>query len=105
MTPDVNVQTLAEMVDYQTGSVVSRTLLKEKGGTVTLFAFAAGQGLSEHSAPFRALVLGVSGEADVTVAGTRHRVGGGQVLELPANVPHGIAAIGPFKMLLVMARP
>ena len=101
---DGKVETLANLIEVQDGSVVSRTLLKEKGGTVTLFAFDSGQGLSEHSAPFSALVLGIAGEADITVAGTRHRVGGGRMLRLPANVPHAIAAISPFKMLLIMAR-
>jgi quercetin dioxygenase-like cupin family protein len=93
-----------ELVEYQTGSVVSRTLIKKPAGTVTAFAFDAGEGLSEHTAPYDALVLGVDGEAEISIAGVAHRVSVGQLLELPAGRPHAVRAITRFKMLLVMVR-
>jgi quercetin dioxygenase-like cupin family protein len=93
-----------ELVEYQTGSVVSRTLIKKPAGTVTVFAFDAGEGLSEHTAPYDALVLGVDGEAEISIAGVAHRVSVGQLLELPAGRPHAVRAITRFKMLLVMVR-
>jgi quercetin dioxygenase-like cupin family protein len=92
------------LVEYQSGSVVSRTLIKKSAGTVTAFAFDAGEGLSEHTAPYDALVLGVDGEAEITVAGVAHRVSVGQLLKLPAGQPHAVKAVTPFKMLLVMIR-
>lgn len=95
---------LAALVDYQPGAVVSRTLVKKPTGTVTAFAFDQGEGLSEHTAPYDALVLVADGEAEVTVAGTPHRVVGGQILRLPAGKPHGLKATTRFKMLLIMIR-
>lgn len=95
---------LAGLVDYQADSVVSRTLLKTPGGVLTLFAFAEGQGLSEHSTPHEAAVLVLHGSARITVAGTEHTVDTGQVLALPAGVPHALSATEPFKMLLTMLR-
>ena len=94
----------ADLVAYQPGAVVSRTLVKKPAGTVTLFAFDAGQGLSEHTAPFAALVHVLDGRASITVGGTPHEVPAGQVLLLPANVPHAVAAKERFKMLLIMIR-
>jgi quercetin dioxygenase-like cupin family protein len=98
------VLTLADLVAYQTGTVVSRTLVKKPAGTVTMFAFDGGEGLSEHTAPFDALVTVIDGEADITIAGTVFRVRAGQMLRLPANQPHALKAVQPFKMLLVMIR-
>lgn len=95
---------LADMIAYQEGAIVSRTLVNEKGGSVTLFAFDAGENLSEHTAPYDALVYVLDGEAEVTIAGTAHRVRQGEVILLPANVPHAVDAPVPFKMLLVMIR-
>jgi quercetin dioxygenase-like cupin family protein len=95
---------LAELVDYQAGAVVSRTLIKKPTGTVTLFAFDAGEGLSEHSTPHDALVLGLEGRLDVTVGGEPHEVDAGDALMLPANVPHALRALTPTKMLLTMLR-
>jgi quercetin dioxygenase-like cupin family protein len=95
---------LATLVAYQPASVVSRTLVKKSSGTVTLFAFDAGESLSEHTAPYDALVMLVDGEADIEVAGKAHRVTEGEVLLLPANVPHAVRAPGRFKMLLTMIR-
>ncbi len=97
-------QDLAALADYAPGSVVSRTLAETTGGTLTLFAFAEGQGLSEHSAPFDAVVNVVDGEGTFTVGGVAHRVGAGQILRMPARVPHAVRASRPFKMLLIMLR-
>lgn len=92
------------LVAYQTGTVVSRTLVNKPAGTVTVFAFDAGEGLSEHTAPFDALVMDLEGEADVSIAGTPHRLGAGQLLKLPAGQRHAVKAVTPFKMLLVMIK-
>ena len=94
----------ASLVTFQPGAVVSHALVKQPTGTVTAFAFDTGEGLSEHTAPFDALVLGLSGEADISVAGTPHRVRDGHILKLPAGKPHAIKALTPFKMLLIMIR-
>ena len=95
---------LTDLVDYQSGSVVSQTLVKTAGGTVTVFAFDRGEGLSEHSAPFDALVVAVDGAAVMTVGGVEHALGEGQILRLPAGVPHALRATERFQMLLVMVR-
>jgi quercetin dioxygenase-like cupin family protein len=95
---------LKELIAYQEGSVVSRTLNDKKVGTITLFAFGEGQGLSEHTAPYDAFVEIVDGEADITIAGTDHRVTAGQFFIMPANQPHALRAVTRFKMLLVMIR-
>jgi quercetin dioxygenase-like cupin family protein len=94
----------ADLVAYQAGAVVSRTLVKKSAGTVTAFAFDAGQGLSEHTAPYDALVQVLHGSASITVGGTPHQVAAGQMLLLPANVPHAVQATARFKMLLTMIR-
>ena len=93
-----------DLVTLQPGAVVSRTLVKAAGGTVTAFAFDTGEALSEHSAPFDALVLGVEGTAEVTIAGLPHHVSAGDILLLPANKPHALRATTPFKMILVMIK-
>jgi quercetin dioxygenase-like cupin family protein len=98
------VRAVSELVQVQPGTVVSRTIVKKPAGTVTAFAFDAGEGLSEHTAAFDALVLGIEGQAELTVAGTRSLVGAGQVLRLPAGQPHALKALSAFKMLLVMIR-
>jgi quercetin dioxygenase-like cupin family protein len=98
------VERLVDLIDYQEGSVVSRTLVKKKMGTVTLFAFDKGEGLSEHTAPFEALVLVVDGEAQVTVSGTVSRVREGEMVLLPAGAPHALTAVERFKMVLTMIR-
>jgi quercetin dioxygenase-like cupin family protein len=92
------------LVEYQPGSVVSRTLVKKASGTVTAFAFDTGEGLSEHTAPYDALVLGVDGTAEISIAQVAHRVSAGQLLTLPAGQPHAVKAITRFKMILVMIR-
>jgi len=96
--------TLHELVAYQDGAVVSKTLIDKKIGTVTLFSFDAGQGLSEHTAPYDAMVQVVDGEAEVIIDGNIHVVGAGQMIIMPANHPHALKAVKPFKMLLVMIR-
>jgi quercetin dioxygenase-like cupin family protein len=98
------VTKLAAHVDYQTDAIVSKVLAKSGGGSVTLFAFAAGQELSEHTAPFEALVYVVDGRAEIGVGGDRHAVTAGELLRLPATVPHWVKAVEPFKMLLIMLR-
>ncbi len=96
---------LPGLVDYQERSVVSRIVLKREKGNVTIFAFDQGQGLSEHTSPFDALVQAVEGEAEITVAGKPIAVKPGNVALLPANKPHAVKAITRFKMLLTMIRP
>lgn len=95
---------LRSLADYREGSVVSLEILKGKAGTVTLFAFDRGEGLSEHTAPFDALVTVLDGEAEVTLGGERHKVAEGEAIILPADVPHAIKGLRRFKMLLVMIR-
>ncbi len=95
---------LKDLVDYQDGSVVSRTLIDKPTGTVTLFSFDAGQGLSEHTAPFDAMVNVVDGEAEVMISGEPHTVNEGEMIIMPANKPHALRANKPFKMLLVLVR-
>ena len=95
---------VAGLVDYQDGSVVSKTVLKKETGTVTLFAFDKGQGLSEHTAPFDALVFIADGEADITIAENVHKVKSGEMIIMPANKPHALHAAERFKMLLVMIK-
>ena len=98
------VAALAGLVEVQPGAIVSRTLVKKEKGTVTLFAFDAGQALSEHTAPFDALVQVLDGEATVVLAGKPHSLKGGDVLLMPADVPHAVLAVRPFRMLLTMIR-
>jgi quercetin dioxygenase-like cupin family protein len=95
---------LAELVSYQAGSVVSRTLLKNAGGSLTLFAFGEGQGLSEHTTPHEAAILVLDGSAQVTIADRTESVPAGAMIHLPASVPHALQAEVPFKMLLTMLR-
>lgn len=95
---------MARLVEYQTGSVVSRAVIQKKTGTVTLFAFDEGQGLSEHTAPFDALVCLLDGEAEVIISGNAHVLKKGEMIIMPANEPHALKAMGPFKMMLVMIR-
>ena len=95
---------MAELIGYQTGAVVSRTLIDKEAGTVTLFAFDAGQGLSEHTAPFDALVYALEGEVLVTISGKSHTLKNGDMIVMPSNEPHGLKAVNRFKMLLIMVK-
>jgi len=98
------VHDLRELLQYQEQTVVSRMLVKNAGGNVTLFAFDGGEGLSEHTAPFDALIVGVDGAADIMLDGQHYDVAAGQTLLMPANTPHAVHPKGQFKMLLVMLR-
>jgi quercetin dioxygenase-like cupin family protein len=95
---------LADLIQYQEGSIVSRALVKDKAGTVTVFAFAEGEGLSEHETPYDALLSVLDGRAQVVIGGTAHTVSAGQIVRLPAHVPHSVLAEHRFKMLLIMIR-
>jgi quercetin dioxygenase-like cupin family protein len=94
----------AGLVDYQPGSVVSREILKKPTGRVTLFAFDADEGLTEHTSPFDALVQILEGEAEITISGKPHPVSQGELILMPAGQPHALKAITPFKMILTMIR-
>ncbi len=96
--------TVLDLVAYQEGAVVSRILLKREKGNVTIFAFDAGQGLSEHTSPFDALAQIADGDAEITIAGKPIAVKAGEVILLPAGQPHALKAITRFKMLLTMIR-
>ncbi|HEC56757.1 MAG TPA: cupin domain-containing protein [Candidatus Syntrophoarchaeum butanivorans] len=95
---------LKAFIDYSPGSIVSKALIDKKAGTVTLFAFDRGQGLSEHSAPYDVLVQIIEGESEIIIGGEAHRVRAGEVIIMPADVPHAVKAPEQFKMLLVMIR-
>ncbi len=95
---------LIDRVEYQEASVVSKTLIEKKVGTVTLFAFDKGQGLSEHTAPFDAMVQVIDGVAEIEIAGQPVRVSAGEMLIMPANKPHALKAVERFKMMLIMIR-
>jgi len=95
---------MGELVNYQTGAIVSREVISQKTGTVTVFAFDEGQKLSEHTAPFDAMVVGLDGEAEVFIGGEPNRVKSGDTIIMPANIPHALQAVGRFKMLLIMIK-
>ena len=92
------------LVKYQLGAVVSREIIKTKVGTVTIFSFAKGQGLSEHSAPFDAMVQIIDGVGEITISRKKHVVKKGEFIIMPANEPHALFASKPFKMILTMIR-
>jgi quercetin dioxygenase-like cupin family protein len=98
------VANISSLVDYQAGSVVSRTLIDKPAGTLTLFAFDEGQALSEHMAPFDTLVYLLEGQAEITISGKPLRLKQGEMVIMPANQPHALKAIDRFKMLLVMIK-
>ncbi len=102
--PPAQVTNTAGLVEYQSGSVVSREILKKPNGRVTLFAFDAEEGLSEHVSPFDALVQVLEGEAEITIAGKPHRVTGGELILMPAGQPHALKALKRFKMMLTLLR-
>jgi quercetin dioxygenase-like cupin family protein len=103
--PMPEIMNLQKIVAYQKGAIVSKTLVEEQAGTVTLFAFDEGQALSEHTAPFDALVQVTDGQAEVRIAGVPFQVGAGEMLVMPANKPHALKALTPFKMMLTLIRP
>ncbi len=98
------VGSLNGLVDYQDGSVVSKEIIKKEKGSVTLFAFDKGQGLSEHAAPFDALVYVFDGRAEINIAGKQYSLKTGETMIMPANKPHSLKAVDRFKMLLVMIK-
>jgi quercetin dioxygenase-like cupin family protein len=100
----VEVEKLGEMVEYQKQSVVSRTIIDKTKGTVTLFAFSEGEGLSEHTAPFDALAYVYDGDAVITISGKDYEVGTGETIIMPADESHALRAVSAFKMMLVMIR-
>jgi quercetin dioxygenase-like cupin family protein len=102
--PVTGVNRLVDLVAYQRGSVVSRTIIDKKTGTVTLFSFDEGQGLSEHTAPFDALVTLLDGEAEISISGKPLHLREGEMVIMPANQPHALKALKRFKMLLTMIR-
>jgi quercetin dioxygenase-like cupin family protein len=92
----------AQLVSYQDGSVVSRMLVNTQSGTITVFAFDAGEGLSEHTAPYDALLTIIEGSAEITIAGKEYSLNKGQMIIMPARIPHAVRALHRFKMLLTM---
>ncbi|MEI6595339.1 MAG: cupin domain-containing protein [Bacteroidota bacterium] len=108
MTTEKNIleekNNLESLINYQKDSVVSKTIIGKKTGTVTLFAFDKGQSLSEHTAPFDAIVYSVDGEAQITIADKMVEVKKGDMIILPANIPHSLNAVSQYKMLLVMIK-
>ncbi|MBN1277386.1 MAG: cupin domain-containing protein [Deltaproteobacteria bacterium] len=98
------VMKLKELVAYQEGSVISREIVRKPSGTMTVFAFERGEGLSEHTAPFDAAVYLLEGEAEIRIEGKPNRVREGEMIIMPASKPHALKAITPFKMLLVMIK-
>lgn len=99
-----NTLNMKELAAYQDGAVVSREILKKETGTVTVFAFDKGQGLSEHTAPFDAMVCILDGEAEIIISGKSYKVKEGEMIIMPANEPHALKANERFKMMLVMIR-
>ncbi|MBU1706786.1 cupin domain-containing protein [bacterium] len=95
---------LANLVDYQENSVVSREIIKKETGRVSVFAFDKNEGLSEHTAPFDAMVYLLDGEAEITISGKPHHLRKGEMIIMPANEPHALKAVQKFKMLLTMIR-
>ena len=100
----MKVLRLIDMINYQKASVVSKEIIKKATGTVTLFAFGKGQGLSEHIAPFDAMVYVIDGQAEISISGKPFTVKKGEMIIMPANKPHALKAIKQFKMLLVMVK-
>lgn len=95
---------LSESIDYVENGVSSRQILRKAAGNITLFSFAEGEGLSEHSAPFDALVQIIEGESEIVIDGKKHRLQKNELIILPANIPHSLTAVTNFKMMLVMIR-
>jgi quercetin dioxygenase-like cupin family protein len=104
MSEEINIFNINESIGYQEGSVVSKTLIKKEAGTVTLFAFDKGEGLSEHTAPYDAMVNIIDGQAEVRVGDNTTTLKKGEMVIMPANIPHALKAIEKFKMMLVMIK-
>jgi quercetin dioxygenase-like cupin family protein len=95
---------IEDLIDYQDGSVVSREIIRKDTGTVTIFAFDKGEGLSEHTAPFDAMVQIIDGEAEITISGKKNLLNKGDMIIMPANEPHALKAVEKYKMILTMIR-
>ena len=93
-----------DLVKYQKNTVASRAIINKPSGTVTSFAFDKGQGLSEHTAPFDAMVYLLDGAAEIKIAGKKHKLNAGEMIVMPANKPHALKAVEKFKMLLIMVK-
>ncbi len=104
MDQELKATNLIALINYQEGSVVSRTLIEKQTGTVTLFAFDQGQGLTEHTTPFDAMVCVLDGKMEVTISGNSIVLKNGEMVIMPANKPHALKAIEKFKMMLIMIR-
>lgn len=102
--PAAQAVNMLNLASYQEGAVVSREVHKKPSGSVTHFAFDTGEGLSEHTAPFDALVQVIDGESEITISGTPHRVQAGEMILMPAGQPHALQAVKRFKMVLIMIR-
>lgn len=100
----VKEKMLADSIKYQNDTVASRTIINRPAGTVTLFAFDRGQGLSEHTAPFDAMVYLLDGQAEIIISGRKHKLASGEMIIMPANQPHALKAVKKFKMLLIMIK-
>ncbi len=98
------VYKLKESISIAEGGVVSKQFIKNKGGNITFFAFDQGQGLSEHTAPFEAIVQIIEGKAEVSIDGNKHEVNEGEMVIMPANIPHALHAVEAFKMCLIMLK-
>ena len=94
----------ADLIEYQDGSVVSREIIKKDTGTVTIFAFDKEEGLSEHTAPFDAMVQIIDGKAEITISGNKNVLEAGEMIIMPANEPHALKALEKYKMVLTMIR-
>ncbi|MEN6554224.1 MAG: cupin domain-containing protein [Methanobacterium sp.] len=94
----------ADLIEYQDGSVVSREIIRKDTGTVTIFAFDKGEGLSEHTAPFDAMVQIIDGKAEITISGNENVLEAGEMIIMPANEPHALTALEKYKMILTMIR-
>ena len=99
-----NILKTADLIEYQDGSVVSREIIKKDTGTVTIFAFDKGEGLSEHMAPFDAMVQIIDGKAEITISGNKNILETGEMIIMPANEPHALTALEKYKMVLTMIR-
>ncbi len=99
-----HVDTMVELVKYQENSIVSKLLMNKDTGSVTLFAFDKGQQLSEHTAPFDALVYILAGEAEIRISGEKFLLEEGKMIIMPANKPHAVSAVKKFKMMLIMIK-
>ena len=101
---DSKIINLINSIDYQANSVVSRTIIDEKAGTITIFAFSEKQGLSEHTAPFDAFIQILEGEAEIIISGESFNLKQGEAIIIPANKPHSVKAVAKFKMILTMIK-